>query len=72
MSGATLTPDNDPGPGVAARSVGLAPVTRTINDEEQSRDVKPWTTLLDLLCEQLCSPAPRRAAATASAGPARR
>ena len=51
MTTATLT--RDPGIAVAAKPIERIPITLTINGEEHRLEVEPWTSLLDLLREQL-------------------
>lgn len=47
------------------------PIRLTLNGQDRQLQVLPWTTLLDLLREQLDLVGSKKAATTASAAPAR-
>ena len=53
MSDTALTLERDPGLRRAAESIGTIPVMLTINGQARSMAIEPWTSLLDLLREQL-------------------
>lgn len=56
--------------GAAAQPFARHPIRMTLNGQPRQLDVLPWTTLLDLLREQLDLVGSKRAATTASAVPA--
>lgn len=53
MSDTALTLERDPGLRDAAKPIGTMPVTLTINGQARHLAIEPWTSLLDLLREQL-------------------
>lgn len=57
--------------GAAAQIFARHPIRLTLNQQPRQLDVLPWTTLLDLLREQLDLTGSKKAATTASAVPAR-
>lgn len=56
--------------GAAAQPFVAHPIRLTLNGQARQLNVLPWTTLLDLLREQLDLVGSKKAATTASAAPA--